>query len=109
MKYEEFLEKKSAIEKEKNLLKSAIEKEKNLLIYQLAKEYALNNNSYKIGDTLSDIFGSTILIQKIEVSLNFGNPYCIYSGTKLRKDGTPYKSGVTDYIHQNNVLKNETN
>jgi hypothetical protein len=97
MTYEEYLEKKSAIEKEKDSL-----------IHQLAKEYALNNNSYKIGDTISDRFGVTILIDKIVVGFNFGKPYCIYSGTKLRKDGTPYKSGVRESVHQNHVLKNET-
>ena len=100
MTYEEYLEKKSAIEKEKDSL-----------IRQLAKEYALSNNQYKIGDTFSDIFGSTILIEKIEISYsyNFNKPCCIYFGTKLRKDGTPYKSGVRESVHQNHVLKNETN
>ena len=97
MTYEEYLEKKKAIEYEKNSL-----------IRQLSKEYALNNNPYKIGDTISDRW-CTILIEKIEVSYSFGKPYCVYSGTKLKKDGTPYKSGVRESVHQNHVLKNETN
>jgi hypothetical protein len=94
MTYEQYLEKKSAIEKEKNSL-----------IRQLGKEYALNNNSYKIGDTISDRFGSTILIEKIELSYNWGKPCCAYFGTKLRKNGTPYKSGEKDWVHQTNAIE----
>jgi hypothetical protein len=93
MTYEEYLEKKSAIEKEKNSL-----------IRQLSKEYALNNNPYKIGDTISDRW-CTILIEKIEVSYSFGKPYCVYSGTKLKKDGTAYKSGEKDCVHQTNAIE----
>lgn len=73
---------------------------------QLYKEYALSNNTVKVGDKFIDHIG-TIIVEKIGVTLNFLDnfPSCIYYGTELKKDGTPTKKMTKRWAHQCNQIK----
>lgn len=71
-------------------------------ITTLYKEYELSNNVYKIGDIISD-HSTTIKIEKIKVSILFGESQCVYEGTQLKKDGTPSKKQNNTTIFQSNI------
>ncbi len=78
--------------------------------FSLAKEYALEKNSYGIGDIVYDHMGAI----KIEhISIRSGDfyriggtlPYCIYYGPELKKDLTPKQNGHKRELHQINIGK----
>ena len=73
---------------------------------KLTTEYALSNNPYKIGDTIKDHL-SKIVIEKIQPISYFNDISCRYLGTKLKKDGTPFKSGEKIWIFQPNIEQGE--
>jgi len=57
----------------------------------LKREYAFSNSNVKIGDKITDHCGS-IEVEKIKVTLGFMKKYpeCVYYGTSLKKDMTPW-------------------
>lgn len=59
---------------------------------KLSEEYALSNNSIKIGDRFTDHIG-TIIVEKIKWTFSglYGIPSCVYLGLELKKDGTQTK------------------
>lgn len=71
---------------------------------ELAKEYALANNPYSIGDLVTDHIGS-IKIEKIQISEDISGPCCVYYGLELKKDGTPTKRGEKRHVYQTNIDK----
>jgi hypothetical protein len=66
----------------------------NLEMNKIYKDYAFNNNPYKIGDIITDHIGS-IIIEVIKWSKIFNrfSSECVYTGTQLKKNGEPFKSG----------------
>ncbi len=71
--------------------------------HSLAREYAMANNPYKIGDKVTDHIGS-IRIEKISAYLLGKKPCAMYYGLELKKDGTPKKKGDKRYVWQTNIL-----
>jgi hypothetical protein len=66
--------------------------------------YALANNPFKVGDVFTDHIGK-IRIEKIKITVTYGTPSCVYIGTNLKKDGTPYKDGSKREAYQINYGK----
>ena len=72
--------------------------------FALAKEFAISNNKFRIGDTVTD--GRVrIKIEKGKIS-TFGSsyPYCIWEGPKLTKKGVPRKDEEIGYIQDSNII-----
>jgi hypothetical protein len=92
-------------EQYKEKLKEIQEKHKKEL-FQLDKEYALLNNTYKIGDIIEDHQGK-IKIEKFLIYKGYNNnlPICVYLGVELKKDETPTKKGDKRQVWQSNLLK----
>lgn len=68
--------------------------------YDLAKEFALSNNSVKIGDIVSD--GNNIIsVSKLCIDFGYPNPipYVYYKGIKLTKKLKPFKSGEFGVVY----------
>lgn len=64
------------------------------------KEYAVSNRKHNTGDVITHD-GQSIIVDKITWSCGlFQNkdPFCIYFGRLLKKDGTLRKDGKTGYI-----------
>jgi hypothetical protein len=92
---------KQEFDKKVKSLRTKFESDKK----ELALAYAKENNPYKIGDTITDHAGS-LIIERIDYSLTFGNgeyPCCVYSGTELKKDGTPKKNQEGRGVYQSNL------
>lgn len=72
----------------------------------LAKEYALSNNPYKVGDIVTDHIGP-LKIEKINISISYLDslPQCVYFGIELKKDGTPMKKQNARGVWQKNIIK----
>ena len=70
----------------------------------LAREYALANNTVRVGDTVTDHLGS-IQVQGIKFTRVGGNlPYCVYEGPELSVQGTiKIKKGCVRKVHQINL------
>ncbi len=77
-----------------------------LKLKSLAKECALSNNPYKIGDIVKDIIGS-IKIEQIQFTLGGGKylPECTYTGIELTKKGEPKKKGTKRRIYLSSIKK----
>ena len=77
------------------------EKEKTAI----SRRYAIYNNNVSIGDIVTDHIGK-IKVESIKWTYdNFSRlPTCIYQGTKLKKDLSPYKSNITTSIYQSNII-----
>jgi len=94
---------KTEFEKQKQVLKDTYEKE----LDKLKTEYALSNNSVKIGDIIS----SSICIIKVEKILVAKQSYfsdlpeCRYKGKKIKKDGKFFKDNSDDIIYQSDLKK----
>ena len=69
---------------------------------KLNKEFALSNNKVKIGDIIED-HRTRIEVEIIDLFCGCSFPSCKYSGPRLKKDNTPYKSGEIDTIYQINL------
>jgi hypothetical protein len=72
---------------------------------QLHKQYALANNTVKIGDIVKDHMGS-IQVEKMHIAWPFGSniPEVVYHGLELKKDGTPKKNAVKREAWQSNLI-----
>jgi len=75
---------------EYNLKQKALKEEYEKNERALMRQYALESNNVKIGDIVMDHMG-TVLVEKVQISLFNDPPCCVYFGTMLAKDGTPYK------------------
>jgi hypothetical protein len=74
----------------------------------LAKEYAISNNPYKIGDVVTDHMGS-IKIEQIKFYFStLPNsslfPSCTYFGIEVTKRGEPKKGGKKRSVYQENLI-----
>lgn len=68
-------------------------------------EYALSNNTIKIGDIITDHIGSIKVIE-INVATPFGSklPCCLYNGREYTKKGEPKKNGGVRDVWQCNLV-----
>lgn len=82
-----------------NLARIDSEYRKNVLA--IKKQYALSNNTIKIGDVVSD-GDDTITVESISAVMS-DKPSCAYFGIKITKSGKPFKSGEKATIHQSRV------
>lgn len=88
--------------------KEILRKKHNAEIIQLAKEYALANNPYNVGDTVKD-HRITLKIEKITFDLSvYGYPSCVYHGTLINKNGEERRNkktgeSIKDIIWQSNI------
>ena len=73
-------------------------------IRDLQVEFALASALYKKGDIIKDSY-STIKVEKIKVSVTFGNPEPVYYGLKLKKDLTPMKKMEYGAIYGNRLVE----
>ena len=71
----------------------------------LSRDYALSNNSVKVGDIIKSARGS-ILVDEVRfiVSVKGELPACSYWGRVLTRAGVPRKDGSRLRIHQKEVL-----
>lgn len=90
--------------KEYNKRLTDLEREFEVKKNQLAKECAISNNTYKVGDTVTDHIGS-IKIESIGFSYGrYGKiPYSVYNGPVLTKKGVPKKTGEYRKVYGCNV------
>ena len=89
-------------------LKKSIKETYELSLSNLAKEYALANNTYKLGDIIQDKYSNVrIKIDKIRCTVDFGKTYpeCLYYGPELRKDNTYFKNGKRSAVLQSRIGK----
>jgi hypothetical protein len=78
-------------------------------LIDLAKEYALANNPYKVGDLFTDHMG-VIRVEKISVHFSsYGMPSCIYYGVIINKNGLYNKRGEKRNAYQTNDEKKKNN
>jgi len=91
MNKEEFINKIKQIDLNAEQLKIAV-----------IKKYCIANNKVNIGDVVSDS-SDTIKVEKIGFYLTTGEPCCIYTGQKLKKDGTPTKKAELVRVYQSNM------
>jgi hypothetical protein len=71
-----------------------LKKEYQRKVEELNAEYAIDNNTYIVGDLFRDHIGF-IKIEKINVSMDHtGMPSCRYFGPEYKVDRTPKKSGA---------------
>lgn len=88
-------------------IRNANIKEHEKQLKALAKEYAMSNNTVKIGDIVSNGL-CKIKVERIDCSIGLrGNPMCIYSWPRLTKNLVPYKNGDTESIWQNYLVKEQ--
>jgi len=70
----------------------------------LRKEFALSNNTVKIGETVTDHIGSIVVEQiKFSASSLYDTPICVYFGPQLTKAGHPFKDGSKRGVYQSNL------
>lgn len=72
---------------------------------KLAHDYAVYNNEVTKGQFVEDHIG-TIKVESISFCMGtIGNdfPQCIYSGPKVTKSGSPFKSGKHAEVCQENI------
>ena len=81
---------------------SSIDEKAKLAKREAALEYALANNTVRIGDIVKDHLGA-IKVEEIKF-YHVGPPQCVYVGVVLKKDGTPTKQGKTRSVFQSNLL-----
>ena len=74
-------------------------------VVKLKREYALSNNTVKIGDIISDHM-VTIVVESIDDYLS-DIPQCVYTGIRLTKQGVPTKKIEVRQIYQQNIQTND--
>jgi len=81
-----------------------LEKEFHQRKVELASECAYSNNTYNIGDMITDHIGS-IRIERISLGLAFsdGFPMLVYEGVEYTKKGVPKKRGDKRRVYASNV------
>lgn len=69
-------------------------------------EYAVSNNTVKIGDIVEDSAGK-IKVDKIRSTFKFDADYpeMLLSGPRLKINGLPYKTGERITVYQSNILE----
>lgn len=90
MDVEEYREKVKAIEEQADRAKR-----------QVAREFALSNNTVRFGDMVEDHNGR-IKVESIK-TVHGDLPKCAYEGPEYTKTGTPFKNGRRRVIYQNNL------
>ena len=87
-------------------LKHEVHKKFSLEMKKLNREYAYSNTNVKVGDIISDHNG-TIKVDDIGWAFSYMEtlPGCLYSGIRLKKDLTPYKSKERETIYHGNIVK----
>lgn len=83
-----------------------IDKQANRDKIQLAKAFAVANNSYKVGDIIKDHV-KTIRINNMHIYVSLSDPQYIYTGVELLKSGKENKLGKIGEIFQCNIIKDE--
>lgn len=75
-------------------------------IRDLAIKYAFENNTYSIGDLVTD-HAKTIRIEKFNVSGVYGSsePQMVYTGVWLTKNREPNKKGEKHTVYSSNIQK----
>lgn len=76
--------------------KEALIKKHETELANLAKEYAMSNREYGIGDIIPAQTGGYLKIEQYTVASGYGFnslPEVVYHGTKVKKDGTPLQRG----------------
>lgn len=71
-------------------------------VQALSKEYALSNNTVKVGDMVTDHIGA-VKVEKILIRVT-DEPSCVYSGTEYTKAGKPTKRGTKRLAYQINLV-----
>lgn len=84
--------------------RAALDREHKEKCFALAKEFAMSNNTVKVGDVVSRP-GMTIIVDRIGIEWGrYGTfPQCCYSGRMLTKAGEPRKDGAIGYVFQSEV------
>jgi hypothetical protein len=72
---------------------------------QLQEEFALSNNTYKMGNVFTDHIGRIKILEINWDVTNDGIPCCVYEGVELKSDGFPKKSAQTMIAWQCNEKK----
>lgn len=82
-----------------------LENEFKIKKFDLIKECVEENNSYKVGDIITDHIGS-IEIEKVSCALPSGYelPCAKYYGIELKKNLEPKKKGAKRQVWQKNIL-----
>ena len=70
----------------------------------LAKEYIISNNPYKVGDIVEDHIGKGEII---EIKCAIDHLCCVYNCINLTKNGTQNKHEPYRIIWQSNILKKD--
>lgn len=65
----------------------------------LLQEYVMSNARAKIGDTITDKHGHSIIVKYIGIAEYYGSEIIYYNGVKLNKNGQPNKKGDTETIY----------
>lgn len=87
---------------------AAIQKRSKQEIIDLQKEYALSNNTVKVGDSIKDKSGAIGIVRKIQVyrgGLGGTYPECCYVCDNITKKGTVNKLNPTITIFQSNIAE----
>ena len=94
-------------EEYKNRL-SELQKQHALNLIDLRSQFALKNNTVKVGDTVTDHIG-TIVVEKIKIETSFIDsfPECTYFGYELTKKLERKKSGAQRWVYQSNLKAKE--
>ena len=66
-------------------------------------EYARANSVYKKGDIVTDHYHS-IKIDRITITIDHGIPKCVYTGLRIKKDGSVFKNKEISSVYQCNVV-----
>lgn len=88
---------------------SELRTEFDIKVNQLRDLYAIDNNTYTVGDMFEDHAGK-IRIEKIGTGMPYGLefPCCTFFGPELKKDGTLKASGSKREVWQCNDIKTKT-
>lgn len=72
---------------------------------QLQEQFALSNNSYKVGDVFRDHIGKIKILTIDWAMPHDGPPCCVFDGVELKADGYPKKNGSERRAWQCNEQK----
>ena len=81
-----------------------LKKEYDVGVSGTINKFAIGNNPYKLGDLVQD-HTSYIKIESMRIVANLKDPYVVYKGPLLKKDGQPRKDGKIGSVHQCNIKK----
>lgn len=69
---------------------------------QALAQYARSNDPVQDNDIITDHIGS-IKVHARKVCYEYNNASMCYHGVRLKKDGTPFKSGEFTWVYQSNI------